>query len=143
MEDILLKETIYVSKNRNEILGSQVVALLRSSNWAAGREEEKIVKSIENSTCYGVFCNSKLIGFARIITDSVTTFYLMDVIIKKEYRGCGFGRLLMDEIMKDVGHLYGILHTDTAQKFYEPYGFVVTATSESGESIMEKVRKEV
>ena len=43
-----------------------------------------------------------------------------------------------NEIMKDVGHLYGILHTDSAQKFYEDYGFIVTATSDSGESIMEK-----
>ena len=86
--------------------------------------------------------NNHLIGFARIITDFVTTFYLMDVVIEEAYRGQGIGRMLMDEIMKDVGHLYGILHTENAHGFYEAYGFVVTATAESGESIMEK-RKQV
>ena len=82
--------------------------------------------------------NKNLIGFARIITDFVTTFYLMDVVIDEAYRGQGIGKMLMDEIMKDVGHLYGILHTDSAQGFYERYGFVVTAIAESGEYTMEK-----
>ena len=49
--------------------------------------------------------------------------------------------MLMDTIIEDVGDLYGILHTDSAQKFYEAYGFVVTSTSELGESIMERKRK--
>ena len=141
--EFVVKETFYISGNKDELSKSQVVELLKKSGWAHDREDEQIEKSIENSICYGLFSDNKnLIGFARIITDFVTTFYLMDVIIKEEYRGRGLGKMLMDEIMKDVGHLYGILHTESAQEFYKPYGFKVTATFESGESIMEK-RKEV
>lgn len=129
----------YISRNREEIPIAQVVRLLHKTDWAENRDVGQIEKSVENSTCYGVFAgNDHLIGFARIITDFVTTFYLMDVVIEESYRGHGIGRMLMNEIMKDVGHLYGILHTDNAQKFYEAYGFHVTATSENGERIMEK-----
>lgn len=134
-----MKEAIYISRNKKDIKIDQVIKLLHKTGWASNREASVIEKSVENSTCYGVFEDSeRLIGFARIITDFVTTFYLMDVIIDENYRGRGIGRMLMNEIMKDVGHLYGILHTDSAQKFYEYYGFIVTATSDSGESIMEK-----
>ena len=116
--------------------------LLHKSEWASEREDEEIEKSIENSYCY-IACTgkNKIVGFARIITDFVTTFYLMDVIVEEAYRGHGIGKMLMDTIMEDVGDLYGILHTDSAQKFYEAYGFVVTSTSELGESIMERKRK--
>ena len=136
-----MKKAIYISRNRDEIPVDQVVELLHKTDWAANRDAGQIEKSIENSMCYGVFdANKQLIGFARIITDFVTTFYLMDVVIEEIYRGQGIGRLLMDEIMKDVGNLYGILHTDSAIGFYGQHGFAVTAISESGESIMEKKR---
>ena len=48
---------------------------------------------------------------------------------------------LLDEIMKDVGHLYGVLHTESARELYETYGFKVTATSATGEYTMEKQRR--
>lgn len=47
----------------------------------------------------------------------------MDVVIDEGYRGRGLGKLLMDSIMEDVGHLYGILHTENAAGLYEKYGF--------------------
>lgn len=132
---------IYITKKIDKSKIKEVVSLLHKSEWAKERKEEEIEKSIENSKCY-VLHNGEdeIIGFARIITDFVTTFYLMDVIVDKAYRGQGLGKMLLDNVMKDVGNLYGILHTDSAQRFYEAYGFVVTSTSESGESIMERKR---
>lgn len=136
-----MKESIYISRDKQKIQMESVIELIQKIEWASDRTPEDIRKSVENSTCYGVFFDERLIGFARIITDFVTTYYLMDVIIDEFYRGRGIGKMLMDEIMNDTVHLYGILHTDSAQKFYEPYGFRVTATSENGESIMEKPKK--
>ena len=131
----------YICKNKNELPIEKVESLLRQSDWAKDRKREDIYRSVENSTCYGVFDSQReMVGFARIITDYTTTFYLMDVIIDEKYRGQGLGKMLMDAIMEDVGQLYGILHTDNAQKFYEKYGFHVTSTAETGESVMEKVK---
>ena len=137
-----MEETIYISRNKEEIDIKQLVKLLHTSDWAAEREEEVIIKTVENSLCYGVLDREKnLIGFARIITDFTTVFYLMDVIVDESCRGMGYGKKLLDEIMKDVGHLYGVLHTESARELYETYGFKVTATSATGEYTMEKQRR--
>jgi ribosomal protein S18 acetylase RimI-like enzyme len=137
-----LKKDIYISRDKEDMNIKQLVNLLHTSDWAAKREEELIIKTVENSFCYGVLDKDKnLIGFARIITDFATAFYLMDVIIEEASRGMGYGKMLLDEIMKDVGHLYGVLHTDSARGLYEAYGFRVTATSATGEYTMEKQRR--
>ena len=136
-----MNKDIYISRNKEDIDIKQLVELLHTSEWAAKREEELIRKTVENSYCYAVLDDEKnLIGFARIITDFTTVFYLMDVIVKECYRGSGYGKMLLNEIMKDVGHLYGVLHTDSARELYEAYGFKVTGTSPTGEYIMEKQR---
>lgn len=129
----------YVSRKRNQISVEEAVRLLRQSDWAKDRPKEMIQKAIEHSQCYGVFDSAdKMVGFARIMTDYTTTFYLMDVIVDEAYRHQGLGTLLMNAIMEDVGELYGILHTDDAQKFYEKYGFVVN--DQQMEQVMEKPR---
>ena len=48
------------------------------------------------------------IGFARFITDHVTTFYLTDVFVTQEYRGKGLAKWLIaccEEIMSEKPHL--------------------------------------
>ena len=59
-----------------------VVRLLRMSYWAEKRPVEQIEKSVANSSCYGVYAEGEetLAGFARVISDYATTFYLCDVI---------------------------------------------------------------
>ena len=94
---------------------------------------------MENSVSYGVFDKYDfMVGYARIITDHVTTFYLMDVIIDEKYRHQGLGTILMDAIMADVGDLWGILHTEDAQEFYTRYGFKIKGFGQ--DQVMEKER---
>ena len=59
---------------------------------------------MENSICFGVFLNEdvKQVGFARVITDYATTYYICDVIIDSEYRGNGLGKRLLEAIESDV-----------------------------------------
>jgi len=45
----------------------------------------------------------------------------------------------MDRIMKENGHLYGMLHTKDAKAFYEKYGFrAIGDTKKTEEIYMEK-----
>ncbi|MGN1166708.1 MAG: GNAT family N-acetyltransferase [Lachnospiraceae bacterium] len=123
-DDDKSRRYFYVSKEKNKLSFSRIVELLRQSYWAKDRPEDLIKQSVEHSVCYGVYDqNDYMVGFARIITDFTRVFYLMDVIIDEAYRHRGLGTLLMDQIMADVGDLYGILHTDDAQGFYKKYGF--------------------
>jgi ribosomal protein S18 acetylase RimI-like enzyme len=117
---------IVISSDKALLKLDDILALLGSSYWASERSKEKIVKSIENSLCFGVYHQDKQIGFARMITDYATHAYLCDVIINKEYRGQGIGQALMTYIMEypalqDIKTM--CLLTNDAHKLYEKYGF--------------------
>ncbi|MBQ3373765.1 MAG: GNAT family N-acetyltransferase [Oscillospiraceae bacterium] len=106
-----------------------IVRLLRMTYWANERPEEKIKKSIQNSSCYGIVLEEadKLVGFARVISDYATTYYICDVIVDPEYRNMGFGCALLSHIesMPDYAWLRGFLITRDAQDFYRKFGFEV------------------
>lgn len=127
----------YVSKDDSMFELDKVTALLRQTSWAADRPEEMIRSAMEHSVNYGVYDgNGNMAGYARIITDYTRVFYLMDVVIDEKLRGQGLGTLLLDAVMEDVGHLWGILHTEDACGFYEKYGF--TQDPERQKHTMEK-----
>lgn len=135
-----LEKPYYIRKGIENMKTADVVRLLHSTDWAKDRSEEMIKKSMENSCPYGLFLkDGRQIGFARIITDQTTSFYLMDVVIEEDCRNRGYGSILMEQIMKDAGHLYGMLHTKDAKAFYEQYGFrEVQNITGSDELYMEK-----
>ena len=141
------KKSYYIRKGVENMHPEEVAELLHSTDWAKDRPEETIRKSMENSCPYGLFLkdsanesrSDRQIGFARVLTDDVTTFYLMDLVIEETYRRQGFGTILMDQIMKENGHLYGMLHTQDAEAFYEKYGFrTIGDTKKTEEAYMEK-----
>ena len=140
-------QSYYIRKGVENMHLEEVAALLHRTDWAKDRTEELIRKSMENACPYGLFLSDciseggkdRQIGFARVLTDGVTTFYLMDLVIEEAYRGQGFGTIMMNQIMKENGHLYGMLHTQTAKGFYERYGFrEIGNTKKTEEIYMEK-----
>ena len=106
-----------------------VVRLLRMSYWAEKRPAEQIEKSIANSSCYGVYLDGKetLAGFARVISDYATTYYLCDVIIDERYQRQGLGTALVGHIVSlpEYAGLRGFLITRDAHRLYEKFGFQV------------------
>ena len=83
-----------------QISVEEATELLKTTYWAGNRPAEKIRKSMQHSVCYGIRSetNEKLIGFARVITDYATTYYLCDVVIDPEYRHRGLGKMLIAHI---------------------------------------------
>ena len=69
----------------------------------------------------------KLIGFARVISDYATTYYLSDVIIDIEYQHKGLGTALISYInsLPEFSGLRGVLITRDAQALYRKFGFEV------------------
>lgn len=114
----------YVISNEKALLKlERVINLLRNSYWAKNRTEDVINKSIENSTCYGIYLGNQQVGFARVVTDYATVFYLCDVIIDDEHRKKGLGKKLMECIIEDFGGMHGLLGTLDAHGLYDQYGF--------------------
>ena len=105
----------------------EVAALLKTTYWANKRSLETIEKSMRNSSCYGVYLDEgkKLVGFARVISDDATTYYLCDVVIDPAYRGRGFGKALVSHIVSlpEYAGLRGLLLTKDAHGLYEQFGF--------------------
>lgn len=106
-----------------------IVRLLRMTYWADKRPIEKIEKSLLNSSCYGLYLDDKdkLVGFARVISDYATTYYLSDVIIDMEYQHKGLGTALVSYInsLPEFSGLRGVLITRNAQALYRKFGFEV------------------
>ena len=72
----------------DKIKSEEVLRLLKMTYWANNRTIEQIEESMASSFCYGLFPadEDRLIGFARVISDLATTYYLCYVIIDPEYQ---------------------------------------------------------
>ena len=112
------------SENMN---AEEVVRLLQMTYWADKRSKEQVEKSMRNSACYGVSVEGeeKLVGFARVITDFATTYYLCDVIVDPAYRHKGLGTALVSHIVSkpEYAGLRGLLLTRDAHGLYGKFGF--------------------
>ncbi|KAM5445289.1 hypothetical protein MaudCBS49596_007646 [Microsporum audouinii] len=96
--------------------------------WAKSLPEEELLMAIDSSICFGLYtmtnCENKVktaasastgpspqmkqIGFARLVTDNVTFFYLADVFVMPEYQGTGLGTFLIQcvkEVLDGMKHL--------------------------------------
>ena len=113
----------------NKMNTDEVIRLLRMTYWADKRSAEQIKKSMRNSSCYGVRLDDdkKLVGFARVISDYATTYYLCDVIIDTDYQHKGLGTALVSyiESLPEYTGLRGILITRDAHGLYRKFGYEV------------------
>lgn len=113
-------------RKSQEIQIHELMNLLRQTYWAASRPEEQVIKSIENSITFGAYDGKgRLIGFARVVTDFVSIYYICDVVVDEAYRGLGIGKALIDAIVSDerLAGVGALLKTKDAQGLYSKYGF--------------------
>ncbi len=100
--------------------------LSKRSYWAKDIPLERVRTSIENSLCFGIYKDSKQVGFARWITDKATFAYLADVYVEEQYRGLGLSKKLLS-LMLFHTDLQGLrrymLATLDAQDLYTQFGF--------------------
>jgi len=111
--------------NKETMDARRIQFLLNQTYWASDRTFEKVVKSISTSECIAVYDGELIIGFARIVTDYCTVFWICDVVVDKNYRGKGIGKMMLNHIrtLDYYKDLKGILATKDAHGLYEQYGF--------------------
>lgn len=100
--------------------------LSTQSYWAKDIPLEVVQTSIENSLCFGIYKDTKQVGFARWITDKATFAYLADVYVEEQYRGLGLSKKLMSLMLfhKDLQGLRRyMLATQDAHGLYAQFGF--------------------
>lgn len=121
-----IKDNYTISTDKSKLDISVIHDFLSTSYWSEDIPMEIVQKAIENSLCFGLYCGSKQIGFARMISDYATFAYLADVFIVQEERGKGLSKWLMGCILKHK-ELQGLrnicLLTRDAHSLYAQYGF--------------------
>ncbi len=123
----IYKEAFCISTEKSKLDVDAIHKFLSTkAYWCINIPKEKMLTSIQNSLCFGVYEDKKQIGFARIITDYSTIAYLGDVYILEAYRGKGLSKWLISTIM-DCPSLQGlrrwILLTGDAHELYRKYGW--------------------
>ena len=100
-------------------------AMLSQTYWASGRSRDAVEKTVANSLCFSIFKGDEQIGFVRAITDGITYAVILDMIIREDFRGMGFGKWLMDciDVHPAVSPLRQVLWTADADDFYGQSGF--------------------
>jgi GNAT superfamily N-acetyltransferase len=115
-----------ISTNRSLLDRETIQGFLTACYWAKGIPEDTVVRSIENSLCFGVYKDGQQVGFARVISHYATYAYIGDVFVLEEYRGHGLGKMLM-QCMMEHPSLQGLrrwsLVTRDAPGLYEQFGF--------------------
>lgn len=130
-----------ISNDKSLLKVESIKELLSKSYWGNDRSIDVIEKSIVNSDCYGVYYEKELVGFARVVTDFATVYWLCDVIVDEDHRGKGIGKDLVKSIVESDEYkgLRGILATKDAHGLYEQYGF---GKASEGRFMMKPLYKE-
>ncbi len=127
------KGKFVISADKERIDLDVVHGFLTESYWASGIPREVVARSIENSLCFGVYGDGRLVGFARVISDYATYAYIGDVFVLESYRGHGLGKWLMECVMHHPC-LQGLrrwgLATSDAHGLYTKFGFTPLKTPE-------------
>lgn len=104
---------------------------LFASTWWASRRTESETRAILAGSNVVVAvverASSRLVGFARVLTDSIYLAVILDVIVAPDLRGAGVGTTVMDAVLRhpwvaDVRSAELVCQPDLVD-FYRRWGF--------------------
>ncbi len=122
---------------------------LRNSVGWDSKDEKVIIEALRNSVVIKkIIVDNKAVGMARAIGDGLY-YLIVDVVINKDYQGKGFGKLLIEEIVKEVYNktkegqrasinLISMLGKET---FYEKCGFRKIPFDYTGYGMIRRIEK--
>ena len=116
--------TVSTDKSRLDI--ATIHAFLAEAYWSKGRTREAVVRSIANSAlCFGLYAGQRQVGFARVVSDLVSHYWVCDVFVLPEYRRRGLATWMMECVVSspELQGMRGILATRDARGLYEKVGF--------------------
>jgi GNAT superfamily N-acetyltransferase len=122
-----------ITDQREQLDLDAIHGFLRESYWATGIPRAVVETSISQSLCFGLYHNSKQIGFGRAVTDRATFAYLADIFVLQPYQGRGLGKWLVSCILSHPdlqGLRRWMLATLDAHGLYEQKGFAVLRNPE-------------
>lgn len=108
----------------------ELLLLYHNSWWSKDRTSSDVDIILANSSFYiGIVLEktNKLIAFSRVLTDYFQFSYVYDVIVDEAYRGHGFGKILIEEIinnpkLRNIKNIELVCRKEM-MPFYNQFGF--------------------
>lgn len=107
-----------------------------------GAYDEETSKKALNNTYYSVsiYDDNKIVGYGRLIGDSICFMYVHDVMVKPEYQNKKIGTIIMnkliekiDEIKQENPYVRVYLGASKGKEgFYKKFGFVERQEADLG-----------
>jgi len=118
---------IRVSYDQSEFNFDLIVPFIQQSYWGKGRNHQDIVQAFENSFSIGFFLESgEQIAWARATSDTVYHAYIFDLAVVQKYRGKGYGKQLVTDLMAHPSLIKvsgWMLSTKMHHELYRQFGF--------------------
>ena len=99
-----------------------------------GAYDEKIVQKALDNTFYSVsvYDDNKIVGYGRIIGDTICFLYIQDIMVKPEYQGKKIGTMIMNKLLEKINEIKKenidlrvyLGASKNREKFYEKFGFI-------------------
>ncbi len=114
--------------------------LYDSVGWGAYKNE--VTKKALDNTFYSisVYNDDEIIGYGRIIGDTICFLYIQDIMVKPEYQGNKIGTLIMNKLLEKIDKIkeenpYLRVYLGASknrEKFYEKFGFIKRIDADLG-----------
>ena len=120
---------IFKENNKNE---QEFNLLYDAVGW--GAYDEKISKIALDNTFYSIsaYDDDRIVGYGRLIGDTICFMYIHDVMVIPEYQGQKIGTMIMQKLLEKVNEIKKenpdlrvyLGASKNREKFYEKFGFV-------------------
>lgn len=118
---------IRISHDPAEFKYELIAPFIQNSYWGSGRIQTEIVQAFQNSYVVGFFLpDGNQVAWARATSDTVYHAYIFDLAVVEEFRGNGYGKRLVTELMShpELRRVSGwMLSTRVHHDLYRQFGF--------------------
>ena len=107
-----------------------------------GAYDEKIVQKALDNTFYSVsaYDDNKIVGYGRIIGDTICFLYIQDIMVKPEYQGNKIGTMIMNKLLEKINEIKQenpdlrvyLGASKNREEFYEKFGFIKRIDADLG-----------
>ncbi|OYT29255.1 GNAT family N-acetyltransferase [Thermoplasmatales archaeon ex4572_165] len=108
-----------------------IASLYKAGNWWEKEADSSFIPSlIKNSFAFVVAVNKETdtaVGMGRVLSDGVSDAYIQDVVVLKDWRGNGVGKMIVKKLIdhclsKNVKWI-ALISEPNQEGFYLPLGF--------------------
>ena len=107
-----------------------------------GAYDDNITQKALDNTFYSVsvYDDNKIVGYGRIIGDTICFLYIQDIMVKLEYQGNKIGTMIMNKLLEKTNEIKQenpdlrvyLGASKNREEFYEKFGFIKRIDADLG-----------